>query len=201
MTLFYTFTKDSIQVGIERIAQTTLKLLRDNNIPEKDWDGDNIQIKNQFPLWVQKTYDANPSAAPVIDFFTYYYRWLFDYSDGYGMGFYLENLRDINYVPDAFLQAYADIVFSGNLNFANYPPELITNFRKFYITYDVYTRIRGTQDGMAYILKGLFGATDVDILVTSGGRYTITSDLDSSYHSLFKTIACPFSFEITFVTI
>lgn len=199
MTLFYSFTKDSVQTGIERIVNTTLKLLRDQGIAEKEWDGDKIQIKNQFPSWVQKEYDTDPTAAPVIDFFTYYYRWLFDY-EGYGMGFYLEDLRDIHYVPDAFLQAYADLVFSGNLNFGAYP-ELFNNFRRFYMTYDVYTRIRGTQEGMAYILKSLFGATSVSIVVTSGGRYTITSDLNSSYQTLFKTLACPFSFEITFVSV
>lgn len=199
MTLFYNFTKDSVQTGIERIVKTTLKLLRDQGIAEKEWDGDKIQIKNQFPSWVQKEYDTDPTAAPVIDFFTYYYRWLFDY-EGYGMGFYLEDLRDIHYAPDAFLQAYADLVFSGNLNFGTYP-ELVSNFRRFYMTYDVYTRIRGTQEGMAYILKSLFGATSVSIVVTSGGRYTITSDLNSSYQTLFKTLACPFSFQITFVSV
>jgi hypothetical protein len=197
MTLFYNFTKDSVQTGIERIVKTTFKLLRDQGIAEKEWDGDKIQIKNQFPSWVQKEYAANPTSAPVIDFFTYYYRWLFDYSEGYGMGFYLEDLRDILYVPDAFLQAYADLVFSGNLNFGAYPG-LVTNFRRFYMTYDVYTRIRGTQEGMAYILKSLFGVTTVSIVVSAGGRYTVTSDLNPSYQSLFKTLACPFSFEITF---
>jgi len=197
MTLFYSFTKDSVQTGIERIVNTTFKLLREQRISEKEWDGDKIHIKNQFPSWVQKQYDSDPTTAPVIDFFTYYYRWLFDYSDGYGMGFYLEDLRDIHYVPDAFLQAYADLVFSGNLNFVEYPG-LFNNFRRFYMTYDVYTRIRGTQEGMAYILKSLFGVTTVSIVVTSGGRYTITSDLDSSYQTLFKTLACPFSFQITF---
>ena len=197
MTLFYSFTKDSVQTGIERIVNTTFKLLRDQGIAEKEWDGDKIQIKNQFPSWVQKEYVTNPTSAPVIDFFTYYYRWLFDYSDGYGMGFYLEDLRDIHYVPDAFLQAYADLVFSGNLNFGYYPG-LETNFRRFYMTYDVYTRIRGTQEGMAYILKSLFGVTTVSISVSAGGRYIVTSDLDSSYQTLFKTLACPFSFDITF---
>ena len=200
MTLFYSFTKDSVQTGIDRIVQTTFKLLRDQGIAEKEWDGDKIQIKNQFPSWVQKEYVTNPTSAPVIDFFTYYYRWLFDYSDGYGMGFYLEDLRDIHYVPDTFLQAYADLVFSNNLNFATYP-ELVTNFRRFYMTYDVYTRIRGTQEGMAYILKSLFGVTTVSISVSAGGRYTVTSDLNSSYQTLFKTLACPFSFEITFVSV
>ena len=117
MTLFYSFTKDSVQTGIDRIVQTTFKLLRDQRISEKEWDGDKIQIKKHFPSWVQKQYDVDPNTAPVIDFFTYYYRWLFAY-EGYGMGFYLEDLRDIHYVPDAFLQAYADLVFSGNLNFA-----------------------------------------------------------------------------------
>ena len=197
MTLFYSFTKDSVQTGIERIVNTTFKLLRDQGIAEKEWDGDKIQIKNQFPSWVQKEYAANPTSAPVIDFFTFYYRWLFDYSEGYGMGFYLEDLRDIHYVPDAFLQAYADLVFSGNLNFEEYS-ELFNNFRRFYMTYDVYTRIRGTQEGMAYILKSLFGVTTVSISVSAGGRYIVTSDLDSSYQTLFKTLACPFSFDITF---
>jgi len=200
MTLFYSFTKDSIQTGIERIVNTTFKLLRAQGISEKEWDGDKIQIKNQFPSWVQKEYANNPTAAPVIDFFTYYYRWLFDYSDGYGMGFYLEDLRDIHYVPDAFLQAYADLVFSGNLNFDDYPG-LVTNFRRFYMTYDVYTRIRGTQEGMAYILKSLFGVTTLSIVVSAGGRYTVTSNLNVSYQTLFKTLACPYSFQITFVSV
>jgi hypothetical protein len=69
------------------------------------------------------------------------------------------------------------------------------------MTYDVYTRIRGTQEGMAYILKSLFGVTTLSIVVSAGGRYTVTSNLNASYQTLFKTLACPFSFEITFVSV
>ena len=42
MTLFYSFTKDSVQTGIERIVNTTFKLLRDQSIAEKACDGAKI---------------------------------------------------------------------------------------------------------------------------------------------------------------
>jgi len=66
MTLFYSFTKDSIQTGIERIVNTTFKLLRAQGISEKEWDGDKIQIKNQFPSWVQKEYANNPTIDLLV---------------------------------------------------------------------------------------------------------------------------------------
>lgn len=189
---------DSLQVGIDRIATLVQNNLRALQIPEKDWDGDLINIDTQFPKWIQDLYVEDSSNAPVVDFFKYYYRWLMDYDDGYGCGFYLEKLRDILYVKDDFLQAYADDVFSGALDLSTYP-ELKTTFRKFYLCYARdYFKIRGTPEGIIYALKSLFGATTATVITTSATNIKITSNVSSTYHDLIRTTVCPFGFTVTF---
>ena len=80
---------------------------------------------------------------------------MFDLEEGYGCGFYLENLRNLSNVPDKFLQGYADILFAGELDLDVYP-ELKNNFRKCLLTYHRdYVKIKGTPDGMRFILKSL----------------------------------------------
>ena len=117
------------------------------------------------------------------------------------MGFYLENLRDPFYVPNNFLQGYADYIFYDQLDLSAYP-ELKDNFRTFLINYqDYYIPIRGTPDGLAYILKGLFGVTKLTITTSAGARIQIESDLNSAYQDLFTRIACPYSFVVTFVSV
>jgi hypothetical protein len=199
MLFFFNNVPDSIETGIDKIQKLVKSFLRESNIPEKAWDGDKINVKQQFPDWILDAYNTSNSDAPVVDFFIFYYRWLFDLEDGYGLGFYLESLRDPVKIPNDFLQGYADYVFYDQLDFEEYP-ELLDNFRGFLFNYQkYYVPIRGTPDGLAYVLKGLFGVTSLNVITTSGGRITIQSDLDSTYQELFKKIACPYSFEITFI--
>lgn len=193
-------TPDSVVTGINRIVEQTLLTLRSLNLPEKKWDGDKIQVKKQLPKWVQNTYDEYPSRAPVVDFFINYYRWMFDLEEGYGCGFYLENLRNLSNVPDKFLQGYADILFAGELDLDVYP-ELKNNFRKCLLTYHRdYVKIKGTPDGMRFILKSLFGATVAEVSTQYATNIKIITDMDSNYQNLFKLIACPFSFNVSFVS-
>lgn len=199
MVLLNNQTPDSIAVAVERIVDRVFKALRASEFPEKSWDADKIVIETQFPFWIQKLYSQSPSNAPVIDFFKYYYRWLFDYEDGYGCGFYIENFRDISNIKSDFLQAYADEIFRGDLDLSSYP-ELVDNFRKFYLYHDRdYLRLRGTPDGIAYILKSLFGATTVSAVTVAPGLIQITSNVNSSYENLIKTISCPFGYDVTFI--
>jgi hypothetical protein len=189
----------SIAAAIEELVKQTFRLLKINDYPEKDWDGDKVNIKAQMPLWVEKLYASSPSNAPVVDFFRFYYRWLFDYEDGYGCGFYIENFRDILYVKSDFLQPYADEIFRGAFDLSTYP-ELKDNFRKFYLFHDRdYLRLRGTQDGICYLLKTLFGATIATAVTTSPTSIQITSNVSSSYESIITELGCPFGFNVTFV--
>jgi len=189
-------TQDSIQTGIERIVVGALQSMRQQSLSTKEWDGDEIDPKRQLPKWIQNLHDTDPENAPVVDFFIEYYRWLFD-KDGYGFGFYLEDIRDPFYVPSFLYQAYADAIFYQQLDFEEYP-ELLNNFQTFFINYyEKYVPIKGTPDGLAYILKSLFGATTVSITSTAS-TITIISDLDENYRELFKKLACPFSFNVSF---
>ena len=194
-------TLDSLQTGIDRIVAFVYKTLRASDIPEKEWDGDKIDIKNQFPAWVQEQYGLDPQNAPVIDFFIYYYRWLFDYTDGYGCGFYLEKIRDLTTVQSDLLQAYADEVFSKQLDLSEYP-ELIDNFRTFILLYARdYIPIRGTPAGIEYMLKTLFKATTASAITTSPTNILVTTNItNTDYKNLLKTLACSFSFNVTFIT-
>ncbi len=191
-------TPDSVQTGIDRIVRNTLATLRSLRIPEKNWDGDKIQVEKQFPKWVQTGYKDYPSKVPSVDFFINYYRWLFDLEEGYGCGFYIEDLRNISNVPDRFLQGYADVIFAGQLDLDVYP-ELKENFRKCLLTYHRdYVRIKGTPEGMEFILKSLFGATVAQASTSYETNIKIVTDMDSNYQNLFKLLACPFSFDVTF---
>ena len=60
-------TPDSVDVGIQRIVALALQYLNNNPQFSKMWDGDQINVKSQFPLWVQQEYDTNPAAAPGAD--------------------------------------------------------------------------------------------------------------------------------------
>lgn len=193
-------SQDSIKTGIDRIVAAveksqTLKQIKTNNIND-----DGIKIKQQFPVWMQQLYEENPNNVPVIDFFIYYYKWLFDLN-GYGLGFYLEDLRDPFYVPDIFYQAYADLIFYNQLDFSEYP-ELLPNFKTFFINYyEQYVPLRGEPDALVYILKSLFGATTETVTTTNSASILVVSNLDSKYYNLFKRLACPFSFDVTFKSI
>jgi len=193
-------SQDSIKTGIDRIVAAveksqTLKQIKTNNIND-----DGIKIKQQFPVWMQQLYEENPNNVPVIDFFIYYYKWFFDLN-GYGLGFYLEDLRDPFYVPDIFYQAYADLIFYNQLNFTEYP-ELLVNFKTFFIHYyDQYVPIRGEPDALIYILKSLFGATTATATTVNSGTILVVSNLDPKYYNLFKRLACPFSFDVIFKSI
>lgn len=189
---------DSLEVGIARIVNNVYNTLRSLQIPEKNWDGDLISIDTQFPKWIQDLYAVDTANAPVIEFFKYYYRWLMDYEDGYGCGFYLENLRNILLVESAFLQAYADDVFGSELDFAEYP-ELVDSFRTFYLCHARdYFYIRGTPDGIVYILKSLFKCSTASVTTLSPANLKIVSDLASSYEDLVKSLACPYGFNVIF---
>lgn len=193
-------TSDSVETGIQRIVATVLEALKSQRIPDKQWDGDYIQVEKQFPVWIQKLYKNNNTEVPVIDFFKAYYRWLYNI-DGYGMGFYIESIRDVSYVPDVFLQAYADIVFYEELDFSEYP-ELTNNFRNFYLNYHkYYVQNRGTPDGMCYILKSLFGASYANVTTTSPTTIRVISDIKDEYKNLFVKLACPYSFNVKFATL
>lgn len=190
-------SSDSIKTGIERIVAGTIQALRSQNISTKEWDGDEINPQAQLPKWIQSIYSNNPENAPVVDFFIEYYRWLFD-KEGYGLGFYLEDLRDPFYVPSTFYQAYADVLFYEKLNFEEYP-ELLENFKNFFVTcHEKYIPIRGTPDGLCFILKSLFGATTANVTTSSNGNITVISDLNPDYRDLFVRLACPYSFIVSF---
>lgn len=191
------FTPDSIQTGIERVVAGTMKALKAQNLSTKDWDGDKINVKKQLPIWIQTIYDENPANAPVVDFFIEYYRWLFDH-EGYGFGFYLEDLRDPFYLPSFLYQAYADLIFYGQLDFEEYP-ELLDNFKSFLINYhEKYVPIKGTPDGLVYVLRSIFGATTASVFTTSNANIKIITNLNSNYRDLFVRLACPYSFNVTF---
>jgi hypothetical protein len=203
LTFFNAQTPDSIATAVEAIVEKALRYLRALNIPEKNWDGDAITIKTQFPQWIQDLYEQNPDSAPVIDFFIFYYRWLFDYEDGYGMGFYLEDLRDIALINSDFLQPYADDVFSQQLDLTEYS-ELVENFRTFMLSHDrEYRRIRGTPAGIEYFIKTMFDVTTVNVITTSSANILIETDsaLLSNYQNLVKDLACPYSFNVTFTVV
>lgn len=203
LTLFNAETPDSIATAVEAIVEKALRYLRALNIAEKNWDGDAITIKTQFPQWIQDLYEQNPDSAPVIDFFIFYYRWLFDYEDGYGMGFYLEDLRDIALINSDFLQPYADDVFSQQLDLTEYS-ELVENFRTFMLSHDrEYRRIRGTPAGIEYFIKTMFDVTTVNVITTSSANILIETDsaLSSNYQNLVKDLACPYSFNVTFTVV
>jgi hypothetical protein len=203
LTLFNAETPDSIATAVEAIVERALRYIRALNLPEKNWDGDAITIKTQFPQWIQDLYEQNPDSAPVVDFFIFYYRWLFDYEDGYGMGFYLEDLRDIALINSDFLQPYADDVFSQQLDLTEYS-ELVENFRTFMLSHDRdYRRIRGTPEGIEYFIKTMFDITTVNVITTSAANILIETDstLSSSYQNLVKDLACPYSFNVTFTVV
>jgi hypothetical protein len=194
------FVPDSIQTGIDRIIEQVRFRARSLRIPEKKWDGDKIQVQKQFPKWVQTGYQNLPSKVPSIDFFINYYRWLFDLEEGYGCGFYLEDLRNISNIPERFLQGYADVIFAGQLDLDVYP-ELKENFRKCLLTYHRdYIKIKGTPEGMEYILKSLFGATFAQVSTSYGTNIRVVTDMNSNYQNLFKLLACPFSFDVIFAS-
>lgn len=194
------FVPDSIQTGIDRIIEQVRFRARSLRIPEKKWDGDKIQVQKQFPKWVQTGYQNLPSKVPSIDFFINYYRWLFDLEEGYGCGFYLEDLRNISNIPERFLQVYADVIFAGQLDLDVYP-ELKENFRKCLLTYHRdYVKIKGTPEGMEYILKSLFGATVAQVSTSYGTNIRVVTDMNSNYQNLFKLLACPFSFDVIFAS-
>lgn len=192
---------DSIAVAVERIKEYAFRSLRLQNYPEKDWDGDRVNVEKQMPYWIETEYAISPNNAPVVDFFKTYYRWLFDYDEGYGCGFYLEDIRDIFYVKYDFLQAYADDVFRGDLDLSVYK-ELRQNFIKFYICHERdYVRLRGTTYGIEYLLKSLFGVTTAKVVTLSPASIQIESNLDENYQDLVKLIGCPFGFDVTFITV
>ena len=195
------FTQDSIQTGIEKITKAVAETLASQRLSSKEWDGDQIKVENQLPAWIQTLYEESPSNAPVIDFFKSYYRWLFtenaQIGEGYGLGFYLENIRDPFYMPTFMFQAYADTIFYDQLNFEEYP-ELLDNFKTFFVNYyEKYVPIRGTPDALAYILKSLFNCS-VESITSTAATITIISTLDKQYFDLFKRLACPYSFNVNF---
>jgi hypothetical protein len=194
-------TQDSVEVGIKRIAQAVLQTLEVQNVDSIESEGDLIKVENQLPSWLKKLYTDNRQNAPVIDFFKAYYRWLFtedaQLGKGYGLGFYLENIRNPFYMPSFMYQAYADIIFYEQLNFEEYP-ELQNNFKTFLINYyEKYVPIRGTPDALAYILKSLFNCS-VESITSTAATITIISTLDKQYFDLFKRLACPYSFNVNF---
>ena len=194
-------TPDSLQQAVEQIVETVYRRLRASVFATKNWDGDILNIESQFPNWIQQQCSADSEAFPVIEFFKYYYRWLFDYDEGYGCGFYLEKIRSILDVKQEILQAYADDVFSKQLDFTEYP-ELVAGFRCFYLLHARdYVNIRGTPTGIEYFIKSIFGAQTANVITINSAEIEIETDVtNTDYQNLIKTLACPYSFNVTFTT-
>lgn len=166
--------------------------------PDVTWDGDAVRLSQQFPQWIVKRAEADPTDAPVLQWFQYYYRWLFDI-DGYGLGFYLQAIRDTRTVPERFLQGYADIYMPG-LVLSDHP-ELMDNFRKFLVNWQAnYAERRGTPEGIRYALCTLFGATPgtTTVTTTGAGIISIVTDMDSTYNDLVRQLCCPVGFIVQF---
>lgn len=163
--------------------------------PEISWDGDKIILKNQFPKWIVQAAVDDPTNAPVLDWFKYYYRWLFSLDYGYGGGFYFTEIRDFMKIPDIFLQALADLYMPG-LDFEE-NPELMDGFRKFLLKSKTdYYDIKGRAEGILYTIVTLFGGTESgsSVISAGGGIIDITTDMDASYNDMLKSWCCPAGF-------
>lgn len=185
----------TLAMKIDRIVNNISAAYVLQGSPEISWDGDKIILENQFPKWIVQAWQDDTTNAPVIDWFKYYYRWLFSLDYGYGCGFYFTEIRDFMKIPDIFLQAYADLYMPG-LDFSE-NPELMDGFRKFLLKSKTdYFDKKGRDSAILYAATTLFGGTPeaTSVVSVGGGIIEITTDMDESYNDMLRTWCCPVGF-------
>lgn len=148
-----------------------------------------VGIDGQIPFWIKQNYGNQSNDSYFVDFIKSYYNWLYCgfKKDGVNLTPYeIEDLFDIDKVPDAFMEQYVktyapfipvSIIEKDSEN----PNQIaIQNIRSFIKSIKSDFLIsKGTEGAYRYLLKTLFNVTNVKIdypkkylFRLNGGKYS-----------------------------
>lgn len=146
-----------------------------------------VGVEGQIPFWIKQNYGNQSNESYFIDFIKSYYNWLYCgfKNDNVNLTPYeIEDLFDIDKVPDAFIQeyvkTYAPFIPLSIIEKDSENQIAIQNIRSFIKSIKSDFLIsKGTEGAYRYLLKMLFNITNVKIdypkkylLRLNGGKYS-----------------------------
>lgn len=148
-----------------------------------------VGVEGQIPFWIKQNYGNQSNESYFVEFIKSYYNWLYCgfKKDGVNLTPYeIEDLYDIDKVPDAFIDQYAKtyapfLPLSLISNESDTSSQIaIQNIRSFIKSIKSDFLIsKGTEGAYRYLLKTLFNITNVNIdypkkylMRLNGGKYS-----------------------------